>query len=77
MKYLFWLLIALLAWWAYTRMRKAEQVKNASPASQAPQDMVPCAHCGIHLPRGEAVAGEKGLYCSTAHRSDAQDCNPA
>lgn len=77
MKYLFWLLIALLAWWAYTRMRKAEQVKNAPPTSQAPQDMVPCAHCGIHLPRGEAVAGEKGLYCSTAHRSDAQDRNPA
>jgi uncharacterized protein len=38
---------------------------------------VACAHCGIHLPRAEAVSGQKGLYCSTEHRSAAQDSNPA
>jgi uncharacterized protein len=38
--------------------------------------MVSCSHCGIHLPRDEAVAGTLGLYCSTTHRSAANDRNP-
>jgi len=38
--------------------------------------MVSCAHCGIHLPRDEAVAGTRGLYCSSAHRSAEGDRNP-
>ena len=32
------------------------------------QPMVSCAHCGVHLPREDAVAGADGLYCSDAHR---------
>lgn len=76
MKYLFWLLVIALVWWAFTRSRKAppnETGQNAAPA----QDMAQCAHCGVHLPQSEAVRGEKGLYCSTEHRSAAQDRNPA
>ena len=34
-----------------------------------PQAMVSCAHCGLHLPRPDAVEGEGGRhYCSTEHR---------
>ncbi|MBD8051453.1 PP0621 family protein [Limnohabitans radicicola] len=75
MKYLFWLLLIALAWWAYTRSRQARP-SDSQPSATAPQDMVRCAHCGIHLPLGDAVSGEKGLYCSTEHRSAAQDRNP-
>jgi uncharacterized protein len=39
--------------------------------------MVSCAQCGLHLPQDEAVTGERGLYCSTEHRTAAQDRNPA
>jgi uncharacterized protein len=31
------------------------------------EGMVRCAHCGIHLPRSEAVVSRGRTYCSTAH----------
>jgi uncharacterized protein len=35
----------------------------------APQDMVECPVCHVHLPRGEALAGPGGqLYCCAEHR---------
>ena len=39
------------------------------PTSVAPVAMVECAHCGLHLPAVDAVAGHSGAaYCSPAHR---------
>jgi uncharacterized protein len=78
MKYLFWLLVILLVWWAYRRAQKPS-ANATSRQTDTPdtQDMVRCAHCGIHLPRDEAVRGEKGLYCGTEHRLAAQDRTPA
>ena len=74
MKYLFWLLVILLVWWAYRRSRAAGH-RAASPPPQT-QEMVSCAHCGVHLPHDEAVTGTRGQYCSAAHRSAAGDRNP-
>ena len=80
MKYLFWLLLGLLAWWAYRRSRAgrgaASKHTPPPPSTPAPQDMVACQHCGLHLPHSEAVAGTRGPYCSAAHRSAAGDRNP-
>jgi uncharacterized protein len=75
MKYLFWLLVILLVWWAWRRTSAARAAQNPPPPSQT-QDMVSCAHCGVHLPHNEAVAGTRGQYCSAAHRSAAGDHNP-
>lgn len=74
MKYLFWLLVIALVWWAWRCSRSAPPAQ--SQAEVAPQDMVVCTHCGIHLPHDEAVTGTRGQYCSTAHRSAAGDRNP-
>jgi uncharacterized protein len=76
MKYLFWLLVIALVWWAFTRARQST-TKETPPSATEPQEMARCAHCGVHLPQSDAVRGEKGLYCSTEHRSAAQDRNPA
>jgi uncharacterized protein len=79
MKYLIWLLVIVLAIWAFKRSRRvnSDAPKDPSPASPAtPANMAVCLHCGIHLPQDEAVTGEKGLYCSTDHRALAQDRNP-
>ena len=80
MKYLFWLLLGLLAWWAYRRsLARRDAASEHTPPPQstpAPQDMVACQHCGLHLPHSEAVAGTRGPYCSAAHRSAAGDRNP-
>ena len=76
MKYLIWILVILLAIWAFKRSRrvKSDAPKEQPPAT--PTNMAVCLHCGIHLPQDEAVTGEKGLYCSTEHRAAAQDRNP-
>jgi len=79
MKYLFWLIVILFVWWAYKRANASAHTANsrqAQPDTPTVQDMVTCAHCGIHLPHDEAVAGARGQYCSAAHRSAAGDRNP-
>ena len=75
MKFLFWLVLGLLVWWAWRRTRAARPTQTP-PAASPVQDMVTCAHCGIHLPHDEAIAGAQGQYCSVAHRSAAGDRNP-
>ena len=39
------------------------------PAESAPQAMLACVHCGVHLPQAEAVQDAAGRpFCSEAHR---------
>lgn len=38
------------------------------PQQQAAEDMVRCAHCGVHLPAGESVRDDDAVFCSAAHR---------
>ncbi len=43
--------------------------KNTSqPAEKTAEDMVRCAHCGMHLPKGESVRAQDLYFCSAAHR---------
>ena len=46
--------------------------KNLPPQAVKPaEDMVRCAHCGVHLPAGESVSAGDLHFCCAAHR-DAQ-----
>ncbi|MEO8080785.1 MAG: PP0621 family protein [Caldimonas sp.] len=38
------------------------------PPAEGPQPIVACAHCGLHLPRDEALPGRGGVFCGEAHR---------
>jgi len=39
------------------------------PAPGDPQAMLACAHCGVHLPEGDALRDAAGRpFCSDAHR---------
>ena len=78
MKYLIWLLVILLGLWVWRRARQTPRSRppSTAPEKSAPDAMCRCAHCGLHLPLDEAVRGERGLYCSTAHRNAAADRNP-
>jgi uncharacterized protein len=65
------LVVALVFWWMLRPRRPA-----APPAAQAPraaepgkpQAMLQCAHCGVHLPRADALVDARGAFCSEAHR---------
>ncbi|MDH4234725.1 MAG: PP0621 family protein [Gallionella sp.] len=43
--------------------------KNA-PRKDEPvvEKMVRCAHCGVHLPKGESVQADGEFFCSVEHR---------
>jgi uncharacterized protein len=65
MKYLVLLLIVLGGIWWIRQQRKPDQTSHKP---SGPQVMVPCAHCGTHVPKDDAIRGARGLYCSVAHR---------
>lgn len=71
LKYLLVLLVVVLfAWWVFRPRRTAAPpaARPAPKAEAAPQAMLQCAHCGVHLPRAEALVDERGAFCSEAHR---------
>jgi uncharacterized protein len=79
LKYL--LIAVVVVWLLYSPfLRRARQLmrKQRPPAPTATtgpaqpaqvEDMVACAHCGVHLPASEACRDTAGrAYCSAAHR---------
>jgi uncharacterized protein len=73
LKYLLILIVVVAVVWWLTRLRdRVPPPRGGRPAAGAddkPALMVRCEHCGLHLPRDEALPGaEAGFYCSDAHR---------
>ena len=69
MKILLFLVVVFVLLWllrgATTRRRKGDAARPPQPA----QEMIACAHCGVHLPRDEALPGRGGVFCGDAHRT--------
>lgn len=70
MKYLLVTLIVIIAIgiWRNNR-RKTAAPPAKKPRLRQPEDMVTCAHCGVHLPSSDAITSpDRTHYCSTEHR---------
>ena len=70
MKYLVLLLVVLFFVWRWRAARIAP-VRDASKPREPKGDplaMQACAHCGLHVPTADAIAGDDGVYCSATHR---------
>lgn len=67
-------IVLLVVWlWRSGRRDSAESQRPAPPPTPPhPQEMVRCAHCNVHLPRGDALIGRVGYYCSPEHRQLAE-----
>ena len=70
MKFVLLLLaVLLLLWMLFGRGRgRGDGSSRAEPPSGQTEAMVACAHCGVHLPRSEALRAAELSYCSPAHR---------
>lgn len=68
MKFLVLILVVGLGylWWRNQRLPRTD--RRSAPQA-APQDMVACAHCGVHIPRREALVSNGQLYCSPEHQA--------
>lgn len=47
---------------------RAYRKKTQQQDVTATEDMVRCAHCGVHLPKGESVQADGRYFCSAEHR---------
>lgn len=74
-------LIAMLRG-ALRRNQRQAEVPPPPPAPPAAEptrveQIVACAHCGVHLPRGDALAAADGtLFCGEPHRLAHQRVEP-
>jgi uncharacterized protein len=59
---------------ALGRHGRTPRSRQAPPAG--PQPMLSCAHCGVHLPRDEALPGRGGVFCDAAHRAAYEQAHP-
>lgn len=61
--------VVLLLWlWFGRGSRREHDPGPGSRKDGAAEDMIRCAHCGVHLPRSEALLDGGLPYCTEAHR---------
>ncbi len=64
---LFFLTLALLAIYYIGRhLWRQSRAKDISVKKGV--DMVQCVHCGVHLPKPEAIFDEPNFYCCEEHQ---------
>ncbi|CAG1019730.1 hypothetical protein BURC_04641 [Burkholderiaceae bacterium] len=77
MKYLLIIAIVLLILWVARSSRRPPPPPPARPDGKTVQQpMIACAHCGLHLPSGEALPGRGGVFCGEAHRAAFEKAHP-
>jgi uncharacterized protein len=70
MKLLVLVLVVVAVLWLARAGRKLRG-RDATASKRPPppiEDMVTCAHCGLHLPRSDAIEAGMLHYCGEAHR---------
>jgi uncharacterized protein len=60
------LVIALVVLYFLVRGFMRKRSRSSAPPSS--ESMVPCAHCGVNVPRSEALEGAGRFFCSEEHR---------
>lgn len=72
MKYvLLVVVVAIVLWLMFGRGHRTEQVRQRETKRDAavPVTMLQCAHCGVHLPKSDALFDAGGRpYCGEPHR---------
>ena len=80
MKFLLLLIAVLALFWllrsSWRRVRRPPPPSPPAPPDAAPQPMLTCAQCGLHLPRHEALPGRGGVFCGEAHRTEFEKQHP-
>lgn len=74
-KFIVLLGVLFLIYWVVRGGRARRVPPPAPPPASAnpgnlPDTMVACAHCGLHLPKADALPGRGGVFCGEAHRAE-------
>ena len=73
MRNLLLFIVALIGvWWIRRALRKPrDEAPGSQPGAagpQAPERMLACNHCGLHVPQSEGVTVGERFYCCEEHR---------
>lgn len=60
--------LAYLIFKGFQRSASRRRADEHAERPHAPERMVACARCGVHLPESEAFNGPGGSFCSEEHR---------
>ncbi len=63
MKFFFLIAAILLIWWILKTLSRS-QAADRKPHTR---NMLPCAHCGLHIPEDEAIRHHGKPYCCREH----------
>lgn len=68
-KFLLLILLAVVVAliWRNAKQRAADATRQR-PRAPAPERIVSCAECGVHVPVSEALAEDGLMFCGEAHR---------
>jgi uncharacterized protein len=73
---LFAFAVLVLLWLLRGGARRAPPPVRPRADVPEPQAMLTCAHCGVHMPRDEALPGRGGVFCGDAHRAAFEKAHP-
>lgn len=68
MKYLLLFAFLVTVWWIWSKRQAGSGPNPARRREAAPEKMLRCAHCGVHLPESEGIGEDDRFYCCEAHR---------
>jgi uncharacterized protein len=60
-------LLVVGIWLIYVIFRGYGKSLQKPQPEVAEEDMVRCAHCGVHQPKSESILSEGKFYCSQEH----------
>jgi uncharacterized protein len=64
-KFLLLVIAIVVVYFVLTSFARKRGQRSAPPPVEA---MVACAHCGINVPRSEALGADGRFFCSEEHR---------
>jgi uncharacterized protein len=67
-KLLLFFAVAVVVYLVLRSLNRSHHARESNPPEARIEQMVPCAHCGVNLPRSEALESRGRFYCSDEHR---------
>lgn len=61
-------LVGVVVYWLFKRYGRRADHTDTPPQPKPAEDMVRCVHCGVNLPRSEAVLSRGEFFCGDEHR---------
>ena len=66
-KFLLLIAVFIVVYLIYRNSARGSSKPVKGAASAAPEDMVRCKLCGVHLPKSESVTSHGEFFCSQEH----------